>query len=421
MKERETVLIVGSGGREHAVGWKLSQSGSQPKLLFTPGNAGTAQIGRNFDIDTTNIDEIVRTAKEQNAFIFVGPELPLQLGIANAAQKEGLKIFGPTQEAARLETSKSWAIEFMRRYAIPHPQSAIFSKLTDVAAFLEKPTWKEIVIKADGLAAGKGVLLPNSKQEAVDAVKRIMIDKEFDDGSKIIIQERLKGREMSLIVITDGTTIVPLPPTQDYKRVNDNDKGPNTGGMGAFAPAVMTASMYREIYDRILRPTVDEMRREGNLFQGVLYAGLMLTDDGPKVLEFNARLGDPETQVQMMLLGSDLLKALKNTVNGELNGRDFSFRKGTAICTVVTAEGYPDKPVIGDEIYGLDNFNNPNVQLFHAGTKLEKGKVVTNGGRIIGVAAYGKDQESARQLLYPQIGENGIHFRDMHFRTDIGK
>ncbi len=420
----EKVLVIGGGAREHAVGWKIKQSKSRPQLLFAPGNAGTAELGINLDIGATEIGKIVGAAKDNNAFIFVGPEAPLEKGLVNAARKEGLKIFGPTQEAARLEARKSWAIELMRHYNIPHPKSMIFDSLQKLQFYLKDyQDWENIVIKADGLAAGKGVFLPHSKEEAIDAVKRIMVDKEFDKGStkpKIIIQERLKGREMSLLVFTDGKTIVRLLPAQDYKRLKDGDEGPNTGGMGAFAPAKMSPDLYSKILDTILRPTVDGMREEGNLFQGVLYAGLMITDDGPKVLEFNVRFGDPEAQVLMMLWKSDLFQALKNTINGKLNGRDISFHDGAAICVVLAAENYPDEPKIGDEIHGLEKFSGKKVKIFHAGTALEDGKVVTNGGRVISIASYGKNIKEARGNSHPHIGEKGVYFDGMQYRKDIG-
>lgn len=421
MREQENIIIVGNGGREHAVGWKIAQSLNNPNLFFVHGNAGTAKIGRNLDIGSTDIDRIIRVAKDNKAFIIVGPEAPLEKGIVNAAKEAGLRIFGPTKEAARLETSKWWAIEFMRRHDIPHPKSVIFTVPQKAEDFFEKnPVWNEMVIKADGLASGKGVFLPSSKEEALETIKRIMIDREFDDGSKVIIQERLKGKEVSLLAITDGKTVVPLLPAQDYKRLKDGDKGPNTGGMGAFAPAPMSSELLKQVYDTILRPTVNGTREEGNLFQGVLYVGLMLTGDGPKVLEFNVRFGDPETQPLMMLLESDLFTALKNTTKGELNRKDIVFRKGAAICVVLAAEGYPGKPRTGDKIYGLEKINGPDIQAFHAGTKLENGKVVTDGGRIVGITAYGKDNVDARRKLYPLIGNDGVYFRGMQVRREIG-
>jgi len=416
----ENVLIVGSGAREDAVSWKINQSLSKPRLFFTPGNAGTSQIGRNLDIDPTDVSRIISAAKERNAFIFVGPEAALEKGIVNAAKEEGLMIFGPTQEAALLETKKSRAINFMQRHNIPHPESVVIADLGVAVHFFDEDVWNDVVIKADGLAAGKGVFLPNSKEEAINAVERIMVKKEFDDGSKIIIQERLKGKEMSLIVFTDGRNIVPLLPAQDYKRVGDNNKGPNTGGMGAFAPAPMSKALYEKLYNAILKPTVDGMREEGNIFQGGLYFGLMLTDEGPKVIEYNARLGDPETQPLMMLLKSDLLPALKNTAEGKLKKSDLIFNKGAAVCVVLAAEGYPSNPKKGDTIYGLDKVTNPDVQVFHAGTGRENENFVTKGGRVLGVSASGKNILDARNKIYSLIGENGIHFRGMHYRKDIG-
>lgn len=328
MSEREKILIIGNGGREHALGWKVKQSPNNPELYFAPGNGGTGQIGRNIDSGQLDIDRLLRFSADNGInFTVVGPEAPLAKGIGDVFRENNLPIFAPTEKAARLETSKSWAIDFMVRHNIPHPKSVVITDPHVAIRFFDKPVWNDIVIKANGLAAGKGVFLPNSKEDAMSAIRRIMIDKEFDNGSKVIIQERLRGREMSLLAFTDGKAIVPLLPAQDYKRLQDGDKGPNTGGMGAFAPVPMSAQLYEQVYDTILRPTVDGIREEGNIFQGVLYAGLMLTADGPKVLEFNVRFGDPETQVLMMLLQSDLLTALKNTTEGKLNRRDIIFRR----------------------------------------------------------------------------------------------
>lgn len=420
MKEQPSVIIVGNGAREHSIGWKLRQSLDNPQLFFAPGNAGTARIGTNIDVDPVDVDKIVGNARGHKAFIFVGPEAPLEKGIANAAKEAGLRVFGPTQEAARLETSKWWAIEFMRRHKIPHPDSVTFTNVSDTLSFLKYPKWKEVVVKADALASGKGVFLPSSKKEEVNAIERIMLKKEFGGNPKVIIQERLEGREMSLLAMTDGTTIVPLLPAQDYKRLYDNDKGPNTGGMGAFAPAPMSEGLYQQIHDTILRPTVDGMREEGNLFQGVLYVGLMLTDNGPKVLEFNVRFGDPETQPLMMLLSSDLLRAFKSTEAGKLKASDIVFRRGASACIVLAAEGYPGKPVTGDEILGLDSIEDPDTQMIHGATILRDGKAETSGGRAISVVSYGRDMVDAGRKAYSHIGENGVHFRGMHYRKDIG-
>jgi phosphoribosylamine---glycine ligase len=421
MTEREKMIIVGNGAREHSVGWQISRFPDNPQLLFASGNAGTAQIGRNLDIESTDIDRIVSTAKDNQAFIFVGPEGPLEKGIVNAAKEAGVVIFGPTQEAALLETRKSRAIEFMECHNIPHPRSAVIKDYDIAVHFFDESIWNDVVIKADGLASGKGVFLPDTKEEALRAIKRIMRDKEFDDGSKLIIQERLRGREVSLLALVDGKTIVPLLPAQDSKRLKDRDKGPNTGGMGAFAPAPMNPELFKQVYNTILRPTVDGMRKEGNMFQGVLYAGLMLTADGPKVLEYNVRFGDPETQVLMMLLKSNLLTALRNTAEGKLSKHDIEFYKGVSVCAVLAAEGYPGKPKTGDVIYGLDKINDPNVQVFQAGTRSKDKLIETAGGRVVTVAAYGNNFSSARKVLYSYIGDNGVNFRGAQVRRDIAR
>ena len=420
MKER--ILIVDNRGRGHALGWKLKAADGSRKLFFAPGNYGTSKLGENVDIDVTEIDRLERFASDNKITLTViGPEVPLEKGVANAFHEDNLAIFAPTQESAILETSKSRAIEFMQRHNIPHPASKIFDNINEALSFVENSTWAEIVVKACGLAAGKGVILPDSIEEAKQAIRRIMIDKEFDDGKEVVIQERLKGKEVSLICITDGRTIVPLLPARDYKRIGDNDKGPNTGGMGAFAPVPeVNRELLGEIYNTILIPTIRGMEQEGKLYQGVLYAGLMLTKDGPKVLEFNSRFGDPETQALMMLLKSDLYPALKNAAEGRLSKKDIVFRKGAAVCVVLAAEGYPGRPKIGDVIHGLHTINNPSVQIFDSGTIMRNGQVETNGGRIIAVTAFGKDVEDARQDVYDSIGDKGVNFRGMQFRTDIG-
>lgn len=420
MKER--ILIVDNRGRGHSLGWRLKASDSSRELFFAPGNYGTSKIGNNVDIDITEIDRLERFASDNKiALTIVGPETPLEKGIANAFRRDNLAIFAPTQESAILETSKSWAIEFMRRHNIPHPASTIFNNINEALSFVENPTWAEVVVKACGLAAGKGVILPDSLEEAKRAIRRIMVDKEFDDGKEVIIQERLKGKEVSLICITDGRTIVPLLPARDYKRIGDNDKGPNTGGVGSFAPvSEVNKKLLREIYNTILMPTTIGMEEEGKLYQGVLYAGLMLTKDGAKVLEYNSRFGDPETQVLMTLLKSDLYPALKNATEGRLRKKDIVFRKGAAVCVVLAAEGYPGKHKTGDVVHGLDTINNPSVQIFDSGMIMRNDKVETNGGRIIAVTAYGRDIKDARRYVYNSIGDKGVNFRGMQFRTNIG-
>ena len=367
MKER--ILVVDNRGRGHALGWNLKTADTSRELFFAPGTYGTSKLGKNVDIGITEINRLAGFASDNEVTLtVVGPEVPLERGIVNAFQEDNLAIFGPTKEAAMLETNKAEAIEFMKRHNIPLPESRIFKDVNEALSFVENPTWAEIVIKACGLAAGKGVILPDSLEEAKQAIQRIMIDKEFDDGKEIIVQERLKGKEVSLICITDGRTIVPLLPVRDYKRISDDDKGPNTGGMGAFAPVPeVNKKLLKEIYNTILVPTIRGMEQEGNLYQGVLYAGLMLTEVGPKVLEYNARLGDPETQALMMLLKSDLYPALKNATESRLHKKDIAFRKGASVCVVLAAEGYPGKPKIGDVVHGLDKINNPDIQILDSG------------------------------------------------------
>lgn len=405
MKER--VLIIGNGGREHALKWKLEQSpGVGEALLISP---------------SSDIDSLVRFSSDSDiSLTIVGPEAPLEKGVVNVYLEEGLPIFGPTKEAAQLETSKVWAIGFMQRHNIPHPDSVIFTDLQKALFFIEHPKWNGIVIKASGLAAGKGVILPDTLEEAKEAIHRIMVKKEFDSGEEVIVQERLRGREVSILAITDGKTVVPMLPAQDHKRVYDGDKGPNTGGMGAFAPALVKPETTAEIYETILKPIVEGMRKEGTPFKGILYAGLMLTPEGPKVLEYNVRFGDPETQPLMMLLSSDLYKALKAVVGNRLTINDIKFRSGSALCVVLTAEGYPGKYRRGDIIYGLEKTDGSDIQIFQAGTK-EKGKrTITNGGRILGVTAFGENLSDARRKAYAVIGRSGIHFEGMHYRKDIG-
>lgn len=415
-------MIVGSGGREHALGWKLSQVSGR-ELLFAPGNTGTGLIGKNLPVATNDVSGIVKQAQERDIdLIVVGPEDSLKNGLVDAAQEKGLKIFGPSQKAARLETSKSFASEFMQRHSIPSPKYHVFYNIEEAQEFIDNSPW-QLVIKADGLAAGKGVILPKSKKEARQIVIRMMDKHEFGKaGETIIFQERLTGSEISIIAFSDGNTIMPLLPSQDYKRINDNDQGPNTGGMGVYAPVpFVNAELMQQIHSTILQPTVDGMKKEGNLYKGILYAGLMLTNNGPKVLEFNARFGDPETQSLMMLLQSELAPILLSCIEGTLKQDQIQFRPGAAVCVVLSSKGYPGNPEKGKIITGLNTIKNPNVQVFHAGTIIKDSQMVTNGGRVLGITAYGKDIASAAQLAYLAIGKSGVMFNGMHYRRDIGQ
>lgn len=417
----ERILIIGSGGREHALGWKIKQSPDVEKIYFAPGNVGTQTIGQNLDISVNEIDRLRQfSADNEITRTIVGPEVPLELGIVNAYNEDNLPILGPTKEAALLETNKAWAIRFMERHKIPHPPSKIFNDPQEAIDYINNQIPTQIVIKASGLAAGKGVILPDSKEEAHQAIKRIMIDKEIDRGDTVIIQKRLKGGEVSLLAITDGKTIVPFLPAQDFKRAFDGDQGPNTGGMGSIAPTpTLTPQLSKQVFDTILKPAVDGIREEGNQYKGILYAGLMITDDGPKVLEFNARFGDPETQPLMLLLSSDLNLAIKATIEENLTSQNIAFRKGYAICVVLASEGYPDKPQTGQVIYGLEKIESLGVEAFHAGTTTRDGQTVVSSGRVIGLTAWDQNPNKARQKLYAAIGPQGIHFQNMFFRADL--
>jgi len=415
------IMIIGSGGREHSLGWKLADSPLSPNLFFAPGNGGTENLGTNLDIVGTN--QIIDWSRDNGInLIVVGTETPLEQGIINEAKEAQIPAFGPTQEAARLETSKAWASKFMTRYNIPQPEFRIFNEYEKAALFTQNPSWPEIVIKASGLAAGKGVILPNNQQETETAIRQIMVEKVFGEaGREIVIQERLNGPEVSVLAFSDSNTIVPLLPSQDHKRAYDHDQGPNTGGMGAYAPTpVMTPELLQQIQDTILQPTIDGMRQEGYPYQGVLYAGLMLTDNGPKVLEYNVRFGDPETQPLMMLLKTDFLPILYSCINSTLNEQKVKFREGTAVCVILASLGYPGKYEKGEIIKGLNTVSYPDIQVFHAGTTSVNEQIVTNGGRVLGITAYGQNVAQAYKKAYSVIGEKGgVYFENMHYRTDI--
>ena len=417
------MLIIGSGGREDALAKKMRSEVRE--IHNTPSNTGIAlRGGKTVDIDPLDVDRLEAYAHDHDIDLtVVGPEAPLAQGIVNVFQESGLSIFGPTQEAARLETSKVWQAEFLERHpSIPHPDGKVFSDPQSAIKFLKHAPW-EPVIKADGIAAGKGVYVPNSIIEAEKAVLDLMQKRVAGQaGEKIVIQERLYGKELSMMALTDGTTVVPLLPARDYKRLLTGDGGPNTGGMGAYAPVKVDSEDLKCIYNDILQATVDAMRAEDNPFQGLLYAGLMLTKDGPKVLEFNARFGDPETQALLTLWKSELSPALLATTNETLSPDMVEFRDGSAVCVVLAAEGYPGKHKRGDRIRNLRrNIQDPNLTVYHAGTRSEGGNVYTDKGRVLGVTAYGKNLYQARQNAYSGFTEPGPSFPGMQFRRDIAR
>lgn len=418
--EGERVLVVGSGGREHALGWVLAKDSPVPELFFAPGNTGTGEIGQNIPIAATDIDELVSWAQTNRPnFTVVGPEASLAAGIVDVFNEHALSIFGPSKAAAQLEASKSWAMGFMARHRIPHPRFRVMSDVNEAMNFINNCPWGKMAIKASGLAAGKGVILPDSRGEAQDAVRGMLSGRAFGDaGRTIVIQERLTGPEVSVLAFCDGKIAVPLLPARDHKRLLYGDGGPNTGGMGAFAP--VPGIDIEEIHRTILQPTVDGMREDGHLYKGILYAGLMLTPQGPKVLEYNARFGDPETQPLMMLLASDLMPILMACIRGTLKPEIVRFRSGAAVCVVLASEGYPGSSTKGVIIEGLDAVRDPNIHVFHAGTLGIGSGVVTNGGRVLGVTAYGETLSDALTRAYGAIGRDGVHFEGMQYRKDIG-
>ncbi|MFA6548638.1 MAG: phosphoribosylamine--glycine ligase [Candidatus Margulisiibacteriota bacterium] len=424
------ILVIGSGGREHALVWKIAQSPLVDKIYCAPGNAGTAEHAENIPIASDAVLSLLKFAIENKIDLtVVGPEAPLVLGIVDEFEKTGLKIFGPCKKAAQIEGSKVFSKQFMVKYGIPTAHCGIFDDIKKAKNYIEE-MGAPLVVKADGLAAGKGVIVCGTKQEALEAVDLIMGKREFGAaGDKVIIEECLVGEEASILAFTDGKSIVPLASSQDHKRVNDKDEGPNTGGMGAYSPApVVTDLLMEKIYVNVLRPFVAGMNQEGTPYKGVIYAGIMLTKKGPMVLEFNARFGDPETQPIMMRMKSDIVPIFQAIVDEKLDDRLIEWDERAAVCVVLAAGGYPGKYEKGLPITGLDRIDQlDGVMVFHAGTKVEsrtlnvesRAQILTNGGRVLGVTALGDGIKLAIDKVYRAIAF--IHFKDMHYRKDIGK
>lgn len=411
------VLVIGSGGREHAIGWKLSQSDKVDTVFFAPGNGGTPN---NVSIPVDNLDDIVKFASEKDCFTVVGPEAPLAMGIVDMFNEKGLKIFGPTKDAAQLESSKIWAKKFMKRNNIP---TAAFEVFTDATAAKEyvNETEHNVVIKADGLAAGKGVIVCDSKDEAKDAIDMMLVNKKFGDaGTSIIIEDRIDGIEASYIALSDGKIAISMATSQDHKRVYDGDNGPNTGGMGAYSPTLaIDESLSQKIQEKIIDKTIASLRNEGITFKGFLYAGIMLNDGEPYVLEYNVRMGDPECQPILMRMNSDLFQYLNACVNDTLEKMPpISWKNKSAVCVVLASNGYPESYPKDDEISGLDLVYD-DAYVFHAGTKKQNKKIITNGGRVLGVTALGNTLELAIKNAY-DVSEK-IFWENKYSRTDIGK
>ncbi len=415
------VLVVGSGGREHALIWKLAQSPEVTALYAAPGNAGMAAQARLIDIPVTDISALADfTQREGIGLTVVGPELPLTLGIVDQFQERGLVIFGATQRAAQLEGSKVFAKDLMKKYGIPTASFATFTAAKDALQYLES-VGTPIVVKADGLAAGKGVIVCQTESEARSAISSIMEERIFGEaGSQLILEECLSGEEVSYLALTDGEAILPLASSQDHKRIFDGDQGPNTGGMGAYSPApIVTPEMEAKILKQVIRPTISAMADEGRAYKGVLYAGLMIQDGQPRVLEFNARFGDPETQPLLMRMESDLLPLLLATIEGTLAKKSIRWREEAAVCVVMASGGYPNSYGKGKSIEGLDRVGRMrDVMAFHSGTALKEGKIVTSGGRVLGVTALGKGIREAIDRAYQAVDQ--IHWEGAHYRKDIG-
>ena len=414
------ILVIGSGGREHTLAWKLAQSPKADKIYALPGNPGMADVAMCVEgIAITDNASIVDFAqKHAIGLVVVGPEVPLTNGLVDAVTAAGIKAFGPTQAAAQIEGSKAFSKSLMKKYGIPTAKYEVFTEAEAAREYIRKEG-APIVIKADGLAAGKGVIVALTEDEALQAVADIMEDKEFGNaGSRVVIEEFMEGEEASLLCFTDGQTICPMISSQDHKRAYDGDKGPNTGGMGTYAPApVMTDKMVQETYDKILLPTIQAMEKEGKPYKGCLYAGLMITADGPKVVEFNARFGDPETQVVLPLLNSDLVDIMVACADGTLAEQQVEWAKEAAVCVVMAAGGYPKAYNKGDAITGLDDAKAVGCQVFHAGTAHKNGQIVTDGGRVLGVVAKAADVRAAVDKAY--AGVEKIAFKDAFYRKDI--
>jgi len=415
------ILVIGSGGREHALVWKLAQSPLAEQLFAAPGNAGTARIATNLDIAVTDVPALVKAARDNRIDLaVVGPEAALEVGVVDEFQKAGIPIFGPTRKAARIETSKAFSEDLMLRYGIPCARGPAFSDYARAAEYVKQqkmPVW----IKVDGLAAGKGAIVAQSVPEAIEILTSLMEKRALGaSGEKVVIQENLAGREMSAFAFSDGRTVLPLASACDYKRVYDGDKGLNTGGMGSFSPPEFdTPRLEKAVLEKLMTPTAKALSNEGSPYQGILYGGLVITSEGPKAIEFNARFGDPETQVILPRLKTDLVDIMMAAIEGKLDKVKIEIRPEACVAVVIASGGYPGKYQTGLPISGLDDVDK-DVTVFHAGTKLgPKGEVLTSGGRVLAVSALGKTLEDARKKAYANVPR--IKFGGCHYRTDIAK
>jgi phosphoribosylamine--glycine ligase len=416
------VLVIGGGGREHALCWKILQSPLVDRVYCAPGNAGISKIAECIDIKPVDVESLVRFSKAEEIDItIIGPEQPLAQGIVDKFNAENLRVFGPSKEAALIESSKVFSKHLMRKYNVPTPFFSTFNNFRDAVKWV-KEVKPPLVVKADGLAGGKGVVVCRTEDEIIDTLDSMMRGRIFGDaGGSVVIEELIEGEEVSFFVFTDGDNVIPLEPSQDHKALLDGDKGPNTGGMGAYSPApIVTEELHNKIMERIMVPVVRALNKEGRKYKGVLYAGLMIKDSEPTVLEFNCRFGDPETQPLVMRMKSDIVPIINAVIDGDLDGYEIEWKSDASVCVVIASRGYPGDYKTGIELRGLDVLEDlKNVVLFHAGTTIVDGKTVSTGGRILGVTTIGDTIGQSIDLAYKAIGM--IDQDDLYYRTDIGK
>ncbi|MGL5347907.1 MAG: phosphoribosylamine--glycine ligase [Peptostreptococcaceae bacterium] len=413
------ILVVGGGGREHAIAWKLNNENNVEKIYCAPGNAGIADVAECLNINDSDIDSLVKFAKENKVDLtIVGPEVPLVKGIVDEFEKEGLRVFGPNKKCAQLEGSKAFCKEFMVRHNIPTAKYKEYTNLEEAISEIDSFGYP-VVIKADGLAAGKGVVIPENREDAIKTLKEMMSDKKFGTaGDKVVVEEFLRGIETSILAFVDNNTIIPMVSAKDHKKIYNNEEGPNTGGMGTFSPSeIYTEELAKEIQENVLNTTLEGFKKDNLNYKGILFVGLMISEDGPKVLEYNVRFGDPETQSVLFRLDTDLHQIMESIIDNKLNEIEIEYKKEEAVCVMLTSGGYPDNYEKGKVITGLENLDK-DIVVFHSGTKMIDNNLVTNGGRVIGITANASTVEEAAKKVYENI--NKISFEGMHYRTDIG-
>ena len=413
------ILIVGGGGREHAIAWKLSKEDNVEKIYCAPGNAGIEEIAQCLNINDGDIENLVKFAKENNIDLtIVGPEVPLVNGIVDEFEKEGLKIFGPNKECSRFEGSKAFSKDFMVRHNIPTAKYKEYTNLDEAINEIDSFGYP-VVIKADGLTAGKGVVISQNREDAITTLKEIMSDKKFgSSGDKVVVEEFLSGIETSILAFVDKNTIVPMVSAKDHKKVYNFEKGPNTGGMGSFSPSeIYTDELSKEINEKVLTRTLEGFKKDNLNYKGILFVGIMITEDGPKVLEYNVRFGDPETQSVLFRLDTDLHKIMEAILENRLKDIEIKYKKEEVVCVMLTSGGYPEDYEKGKVITGLENIDE-DIVVFHSGTKMVNGNLVTNGGRVIGITTSAESVEEAAKKVYKNIEK--IRFEGMHYRIDIG-